>query len=67
VGSPVPGNLWKVLVGVGDAVQEGQTVAVVESMKMEFPVLAPCAGKVLSVPCKEGSGVTAGQAVVTLR
>jgi urea carboxylase len=67
VGSPVPGNLWKVLVGVGDAVQEGQTVAVVESMKMEFPVLAPCSGTVLSVPCKEGSGVTAGQAVVTLR
>ncbi len=67
VGSPVPGNLWKVLVGVGDAVQEGQTVAVVESMKMEFPVLAPCTGTVLSVPCKEGSGVTAGQAVVTLR
>jgi len=48
-------------------VQEGQTVAVVESMKMEFPVLAPCTGTVLSVPCKEGSGVTAGQAVVTLR
>ncbi|MEY2837748.1 MAG: hypothetical protein RJB60_47, partial [Pseudomonadota bacterium] len=67
VGSPVPGNLWKVLVGVGDAVHEGQTVAVVESMKMEFPVLAPCSGTVLSVPCKEGSGVTAGQAVVTLR
>ena len=66
VGSPVPGSVWKVLVTEGDTVTEGQTVAVVESMKMEFPVLSPVAGQVLSVRCKEGSGVTAGQQVVVV-
>jgi urea carboxylase len=66
VGSPVPGSVWKVLVAEGDQVTEGQTLAVVESMKMEFPVLAPSAGTVLQVRCKEGSGVTAGQDVVVL-
>ena len=66
VGSPVPGSVWKVLVAEGDTVDEGQTLAVVESMKMEFPVTAPSKGTVLSVRCKEGSGVTAGQDVVVL-
>ncbi|MFY9478159.1 MAG: urea carboxylase [Aquabacterium sp.] len=66
IGSPVPGSVWKVLVAEGDTVDEGQTLAVVESMKMEFPVTAPTKGTVLSVRCKEGSGVTAGQDVVVL-
>jgi urea carboxylase len=66
VGSPVPGSVWKVLVAAGDAVTEGQTLAVVESMKMEFPVLAPMAGTVQAVRCSEGGGVTAGQTVVVL-
>ncbi|MGH6645972.1 urea carboxylase [Aquabacterium sp.] len=66
VASPVPGSVWKVLVAEGAKVIEGQTLAVVESMKMEFPVLAPCDGTVLQVRCKEGSGVTAGQDVVVL-
>ncbi|MBA4109815.1 MAG: urea carboxylase [Leptothrix sp. (in: Bacteria)] len=66
VASPVPGSVWKVLVAEGDTVTEGQTLAVVESMKMEFPVLAPSDGTVLQVRCKEGSGVTAGQDVVVM-
>ncbi|MDI1259346.1 urea carboxylase [Aquabacterium sp.] len=66
VASPVPGSVWKVLVAEGDTVTEGQTLAVVESMKMEFPVLAPVDGTVLQVRCQEGSGVTAGQDVVVL-
>ena len=37
----MPGSVWKVLVAEGAQVVEGQTLAVVESMKMEFPVLAP--------------------------
>ena len=66
VASPVPGSVWKVLVSEGDVVIEGQTLAVVESMKMEFPVLAPCDGTVLQVRCQEGGGVTAGQDVVVM-
>jgi urea carboxylase len=39
---------------------------VIESMKMEFPLLAPCAARVLGVLCREGSAVTAGQDVMVL-
>jgi len=54
-------------VAEGDQVSEGQTLAVVESMKMEFPVLAPAAGTVLQLRCKEASGVTAGQSLIVLK
>ena len=64
--SPVAGSVWQVLVREDDEVEAGQTLAVVESMKMEFPVLAPSAGKVLRVQCRQGSGVSAGQAMLTL-
>ncbi|MBI5924000.1 MAG: 5-oxoprolinase/urea amidolyase family protein [Aquabacterium sp.] len=66
VGSPVPGSVWKVLVTEGEQVSEGQTLAVVESMKMEFPVLAPSSGKVIQVRCREGGAVSAGQHVMVL-
>lgn len=66
VATHLSGNVWKVNVKPGDAVAEGQTLAIVESMKMEFPVAAPCAGKVLQVFCREGSQVTAGQDLFVL-
>lgn len=59
--STVPGSVWKVLVKPGDDVTAGQTLAIVESMKMEFPVLSPEAGSVLRVLSQEGQTVTAGQ------
>ena len=62
----VPGSVWQVLVAEGDTVQAGDTVAVIESMKMEFPVVAPCAGRIARVACKEGSAVSAGQAVAVV-
>ena len=66
VASPVPGSVWKVLVAEGDQVRLGQTLAVIESMKMEFPIHAPVAGRVLSLRCREGSGLAAGQTMATL-
>ncbi|MFT3856502.1 MAG: urea carboxylase [Aquabacterium sp.] len=66
VNSPVAGSVWQVLVQEGDAVEEGQTLAVVESMKMEFPVPAPASGTVLKVSCRQGGGVSAGQAVIVM-
>ena len=63
----VPGSVWKVLVAEGDHVDEGDTVAVVESMKMEFPVAAPVAGRVWRVSCREGGAVGAGQEVAVLQ
>jgi urea carboxylase len=66
VRAQVPGSLWKVLVQPGDTVIEGQPLAVVESMKMEFPLLSPRSGQVLAAPVAEGSAVAAGQALVVL-
>ncbi|WP_459573095.1 acyl-CoA carboxylase biotin carboxyl carrier protein subunit, partial [Cupriavidus sp. 8B] len=62
--SQVPGSVWRVLVHEGDAVAEGDTLAIVESMKMEFAVTAPCAGYAWRVACREGAPVSAGQEVV---
>jgi len=47
-------------------VAEGDTLVVVESMKMEFTVPAPCAGRVLHVRCAEGAAVGSGQELVVL-
>jgi urea carboxylase len=66
VATTVPGSVWKVLKHAGEIVAAQEPVMVIESMKMEFPVLAPVAGRVLTVLCREGSGVTAGQDVLIL-
>ena len=53
-------NVWKVVVAEGDAVAEGDTLLVLESMKMEIPVLAESAGTVRSLPAAEGTVVQEG-------
>ena len=50
-------NVWKVLVTQGDSVSDGDTLVILESMKMEMPVESPEAGKVLSVAVAEGASV----------
>ncbi|HTJ94322.1 MAG TPA: urea carboxylase [Pararobbsia sp.] len=62
----VSGSVWKVLVEAGDEVAEGQTVAIVESMKMEIAVTAPAAGVVARINCKSGAPVQAGQALMVI-
>ncbi len=64
VEAPVTGSLWQMAVKVGDVIKEGQTVAIIESMKMEFPVLAPNAGVVDALKVKEGQQINAGQALL---
>jgi urea carboxylase len=63
----VPGSVWQVPVSEGDVVQAGDTVAVIESMKMEFPVLAPLGGRIVRVGCREGGTVSAGQRVAVIQ
>ncbi len=53
-------NVWKVVVAEGDAVAEGDTLLILESMKMEIPVLAESAGTVRSLPAAEGTVVQEG-------
>jgi urea carboxylase len=66
VAAHVAGNLWQVEVEEGDVVEEGDTVVIIESMKMEISVTAPCAGKVTKVLCRTGSSVTAGQNLIVI-
>jgi urea carboxylase len=67
VESHVSGSVWKIQVAVGERVEAGATLVIVESMKMEVSVEAPCAGIVVEVSCREGRPVSAGQTLVVFR
>lgn len=64
--SPVAGNVWKIKINMGDSVQAGDTLVVLESMKMEIPINALESGTVLSIHLKEGQEVRAGQLVLVI-
>jgi pyruvate carboxylase subunit B len=66
VGASVNGNMWKILVDIGDKVEQGQVVAILEAMKMEIDIEAPCAGTVTAIPVKPNDPVEEGQTVVVL-
>jgi urea carboxylase len=67
VASPVSGSVWKVPVRVGQAVKAGETLVLVESMKMELPVTAPVDGVIEQLRCAEGRAVQVAQLLVSLR
>lgn len=62
----ITGNVWKIEKQVGDAVTEGDTVVILESMKMEIPVEAPAAGTVASILTEEGAVVEEGAVLATI-
>ena len=62
----ITGTVWKVLVQVGDAVAEEQELLILESMKMEMPVEAPQAGRVVSVAVSPGQAVEEGDLLLEL-
>jgi acetyl-CoA carboxylase biotin carboxyl carrier protein len=62
----ITGTVWKIEVSVGDAVQEGDTVVVLESMKMEMPVEAEDEGTVKEILVEEGQSVSEGDPLVEL-
>lgn len=66
INAPMPGKIVKVFVKVGDEVQEGQGLVVVEAMKMENELKAPKAGKVTEVHAKEGTTVENGARLVVV-
>ena len=59
VRAPMSGNIWKVLVKAGDRVQADDELLIMEVMKMEVPVTAPCGGVVKSLAVKEEDTVEA--------
>ena len=66
VDAHITGTVWKVEVQVGQEIEEGDTVVILESMKMEMPVEAPSAGKVASIAVTEGQAVDEGATLVVL-
>jgi acetyl-CoA carboxylase biotin carboxyl carrier protein len=62
----ITGTVWKVECAVGDTVEEGDTVAILESMKMEMPVEAEEGGTVSEIRCEEGQAVSEGDTLVVL-
>lgn len=59
-------NVWKVMVATGDAVAEGDTLVILESMKMEIPVEAPVSGTVSAVNVVEGGVVQEGDVIAII-
>ena len=64
--APMPGNILKVNVSVGQTVKEGDLLVVLEAMKMENEIYAPCAGTVTAVSVSKGSTVDTGALLVAI-
>jgi acetyl-CoA carboxylase biotin carboxyl carrier protein len=62
----ITGTVWKVECAVGQEVEEGDTLVIIESMKMEMPVEAEDDGKVKEIKCEEGQSVSEGDTLVVL-
>ncbi|NLT07793.1 MAG: biotin/lipoyl-binding carrier protein [Solirubrobacterales bacterium] len=62
----ITGTVWKIECAVGQEVEEGDTVVILESMKMEMPVEAEDDGKVVEIRCAEGESVGEGDVLVVL-
>jgi acetyl-CoA carboxylase biotin carboxyl carrier protein len=62
----ITGSVWKIEVGVGDEVSDGDTVVILESMKMEIPVESEDDGVVKEIRCAEGQSVSEGDVLVVL-
>ncbi len=62
----ITGTVWKIEVEVGDKIEEGDTVVILESMKMEMPVEAEDPGVVKAITCEEGQSVSEGDTLVVL-
>ena len=66
ISAPLSGTIWKTLVSPNQSVKEGDTLIVLEAMKMETEIKATCSGVVVSVDVKEGDSVTVGQLLLSL-
>jgi len=64
--SEITGTVWKIEMGVGDAVKEDDVIMILESMKMEIPVLSPYAGTIQKVLVDEGSAIAEDQVIAII-
>jgi len=66
IGASIPGTVAKILVQEGDQVKVGQSLIIVEAMKMESQIIAPANGKILRVAVKEGQQVKNGELLLKI-
>jgi pyruvate carboxylase subunit B len=66
VNAQIPGNVYEVFCAVGDKVKAGDTLVILEAMKMETPVAAPVDGTIATLEVQKGQTVKAGQLIATL-
>lgn len=66
VKSEIAGTVWKIEAPVGTRVELDDTIMILESMKMEIPVLSPCGGTVAEIRVAETDSVTEGQPVAVV-
>jgi|TARA_B100001964_G_scaffold101610_1_gene113568 acetyl-CoA carboxylase biotin carboxyl carrier protein len=66
VQSEITGKVWAIEASIGDTLEEEDTIIVLESMKMEIPVVAPSDGTLKEILVKEGDAVTEGQDVAIM-
>jgi len=64
--SEITGKIWKVEAKIGQAVEAEEQIVVIESMKMEIPVLAPSKGTISEIRVAEGEDVLEGQVVAVM-
>ena len=67
VGASIPGNINKILVKEGDEVKEGQSLIIIEAMKMETNIVAPVSGVIEFVAAKEGQQVKTGELLIKIK
>jgi pyruvate carboxylase subunit B len=66
IGASVNGNVWKILVEVGQKVEKGQVIAILEAMKMEIDIESPVAGTINAIPVKPNDAVEEGQTIAVI-
>jgi len=62
----ITGNVWKIEKSVGDRVAPEEVILILESMKMEIPVEAPCAGRLAEIRVREGENVEEGAVLAVI-
>lgn len=66
VTAPMPGTILDIKKNVGDTVKTGEPIIILEAMKMENDIVAPCDGKVTSITVKKGDSVETNQVIATV-
>ncbi len=66
VEAQITGSVWKIERAVGDAVEEEDVILILESMKMEIPVEAPCEGRLSEIRVNEGDNVEEGTVLAVI-